>query len=415
VSTKSSNLTKQCLACGLCIDRCPILSSFTSTPDSPKLVADIIDMLDGGPSTSVTKEIVWTCMACGQCRQWCPESIAPDIFSAARRELIRRGSAPVEKLSFWLPDFPYRFSSLFSILTLAGTTMPWHSTPAPQGFTIDIVLYLGCYVLAIPAIAITMTKLIEKMGFSVVAIGGGGLCCGAGYALNGKYNAAQQAAQRSVEVIKSFKPKAVVFECASCYGALNQRLGSASKCYLHTDFLLENLKRLPLRELPGYNVTYHDTCDPRRSGIGNYEVPRQLLKSLPGISLVEMEHHSENSLCCGGLANTTNPTATRKLRMKRLEGAVNTGARIMVTSCRSCYGAFVGLAPGYLQVTHDVLLVGESAGITVPELFREIIQSRNLSKIKDDASTAFAAHGFDVDTAAGYLIKYLQLYRTSPA
>jgi len=406
-----TDIIERCLKCGLCVEQCPILSGFIGGADPAILVTDIIDMLSGGPCTRKVRELIWTCMGCGQCRQWCPEKIAPDIFAVARRELLRRGSAPTAMLQQWLPDSPYHFGRLISALVLDGKP-PWLSNPAPMDVTKDIVVYLGCYVLAVPEIAITLLRLIEQMGMSAVALGGDGLCCGAGYLLNGKYELAQKARQYSAELIKSYRPRTVVFECASCHAFISPLL-TGLESFHHVDFLFRNLSRIKLSDRGKKTITYHDSCDPRRGVTGDYETPRRLLSSLPGINLTEMEHNRQNSICCGGLANTTNHLATEKLRTERLKEAAATGAEMIVTTCRSCYGAMVGFDKGLPRVTHDILLVGQYAGITVPEYFRSLISNSDFSSVLTRARGQFGKCGLNGDTAVASITGFIERHRPS--
>jgi len=84
-------------------------------------------------------------------------------------------------------------------------------------------------------------------------------------------------------------------------------------------------------------VTYHDPCDlGRKSGIT--EAPRELIKSLPGVKLVEMRFNSEDSKCCGGGGNLEmlNPDLSLAIAQKRVEEALDTGAKYLLTTCQQC-------------------------------------------------------------------------------
>lgn len=404
-----NDVISRCLKCGQCLQSCPVLTAFIHGADTALLMDDITDLVLGGPCTGQVKELLWTCMGCGQCRLWCPEKIAPDVFAAGRRELLRRGLAPVDKLQQWLPDSPYHFGRLISTMFL-DEKQPWTGSPAPPGTTVDIVVYLGCYVLAIPEIALTMIALAKKTGMSVAALGGNGLCCGAAYLLNGKNELAQKARQYSAGLIKSYRPRQAVFECASCHAFISPLLAGIESVH-HVDFLCRNISKLNLHEEGKKAITYHDSCDPRRGITGDYETPRRLLSSLPGVSLVEMKHNRQDSICCGGLANTTNPGATERLRIERLKEAAATGAEMMVTTCRSCYGAMVGFDREVPAVTHDVLLVGQYAGITVPGYFRNLVSASDPAGILAGARELFTARGLDANKATSTVMAFLERHR----
>ncbi|MDP2845991.1 MAG: (Fe-S)-binding protein [Candidatus Methanoperedens sp.] len=82
-------------------------------------------------------------------------------------------------------------------------------------------------------------------------------------------------------------------------------------------------------------MTYHDPCI-----LGNhlviYDAPREVLKSIPGIEMVEMESNRSGSLCCGTSAWTNCGMDSKQIRTKRLTEAKATGAGMLVTSCPKC-------------------------------------------------------------------------------
>ncbi|MFQ5879960.1 MAG: (Fe-S)-binding protein [Dehalococcoidia bacterium] len=88
---------------------------------------------------------------------------------------------------------------------------------------------------------------------------------------------------------------------------------------------------MPLR------VTYHDPCYlGRRNGV--YEAPRELLRSIPGLELVEMGANREEALCCGGGGGRMwlETEASERFANLRLRQAAETSAQALVTSCPFC-------------------------------------------------------------------------------
>jgi Fe-S oxidoreductase len=94
--------------------------------------------------------------------------------------------------------------------------------------------------------------------------------------------------------------------------------------------------------LPGPIVSF-DPPKPERHGMqGEYESPRNLLRSIPGIQLVEMERIKGAAWCCGaggGVIDSYPDFATWTAR-KRLEEAKSTGAEAIVTACPWCNRMF---------------------------------------------------------------------------
>ncbi len=105
-----------------------------------------------------------------------------------------------------------------------------------------------------------------------------------------------------------------------------------------SEFLLQILEeRAPaLRPFPK-KVTYHDPCDlGRKSGI--YEAPRQVLQSIPGLELVEMEANRAEAFCCGGGGNmeSIDPALSATIADRRLAQAQAVGAEVIASACQQC-------------------------------------------------------------------------------
>jgi Fe-S oxidoreductase len=103
---------------------------------------------------------------------------------------------------------------------------------------------------------------------------------------------------------------------------------------LHTLIRQNTLK--PLGEV-NLKVTYHDPCYLGRYN-RIYEEPRQILTSIPGIELVEMDSNKEQSLCCGGGGSGVfkKPLSQVSFGEIRIREALKTGADVIVTACPYC-------------------------------------------------------------------------------
>jgi Fe-S oxidoreductase len=83
-------------------------------------------------------------------------------------------------------------------------------------------------------------------------------------------------------------------------------------------------------------VTY---CDPCYLGRHNevYDIPRMILKSIPGLELIEMTRNRENAFCCGSgggnfftdLVGLGEKSPSRI----RVQDALDTGAEVLAIAC----------------------------------------------------------------------------------
>ena len=91
----------------------------------------------------------------------------------------------------------------------------------------------------------------------------------------------------------------------------------------------------------------YDPPKPRNNGAnGVYDAPRDVLRSIPGIELVEMERIREYAWCCGagGGAREAYPEYSKWTATERIEEAKATGAEAIVSACGSCERNFIDAA-----------------------------------------------------------------------
>ncbi len=140
----------------------------------------------------------------------------------------------------------------------------------------------------------------------------------------------------------------LIFSCAGCYRTVTldwseyyrKMEGILPTDTLHlVQFLSMKLKEGKLNWKKGYpeKVTYHDPCHLGRH-VGVFDAPREILKSIPELELVEMERHGHNSKCCGAGGGFKAGFGYSSLNVaeRRLEDAIATGATTIVSACVFC-------------------------------------------------------------------------------
>ena len=98
-----------------------------------------------------------------------------------------------------------------------------------------------------------------------------------------------------------------------------------------------------LTDLRGQVLVY-EPKKPRYNGaLGIYDTPRNILKSIPGIKLVEMERNREYAWCCGAGAGVREryPEFSAWTASERIEEANATGAEAIVSACPHCARNFI--------------------------------------------------------------------------
>jgi len=243
-------------------------------------------------------------------------------------------------------------------------------------------------------------NLLKKAGVDVGIFGENESCCGGrAYQMGYREDFLRQARQ-NMEMIKQSGVETLVTGCADCYHAfkvLYDKFGLKGNLeVLHTTEYLARLikegKLKPTKKL-AMTVTYHDPChlgrlgepyihwegtqipgqirvfnppkEYRRGTYGVYSPPRDVLSSIPGLRLVEMERIKEYVWCCGagGGVKETNPDFARWTAEERISEAEATGAEAIVTACPGCEQNFsetIKESGGSLKV-HDVVELLERA------------------------------------------------------
>jgi Fe-S oxidoreductase len=125
-----------------------------------------------------------------------------------------------------------------------------------------------------------------------------------------------------------------------CFHTFQNEYPEASFRVRHYTLVLRELiaeGKLQFKEGEEATVTYHDPCY-----LGRYnqifEEPREIIRLIPGLNLVEMTHHGADSLCCGGGGGRMWQDLNGGVKMGdvRIKEAEATGAKILVTACPLC-------------------------------------------------------------------------------
>jgi Fe-S oxidoreductase len=208
-------------------------------------------------------------------------------------------------------------------------------------------------------IAQSSARLLRAAGVEFTTLGKEEMCCGIPMLVAGKWELFEQALRHNTEAMRARGVGEVVTSCPACWLVWNtyypqwaERLGIpfdfTAKHYSQvlSERIAEGsfeLSQAPesLREQIAANgtakVTFHDSCHIGRAG-GVYEPPRDLIRAIPQVELVEMEHSKEDALCCGSVLTRIgepHPTS-EKLGSKRIAEAEASGADALLALCPCC-------------------------------------------------------------------------------
>ncbi|MHA1791137.1 MAG: (Fe-S)-binding protein [Promethearchaeota archaeon] len=328
-------------------DCCPAGSYFWFEPywaSGKNLIARAL--LDGELEMSASMaEKIFSCVLCGNCEQQCEQDVGDhlmEIFEALRQEAIQKGFGPMPahvkfRENIERVDNPYgepreeRFKEDFIEKHIKDKA--------------EVVYFMGCTSAYREKDLVKHTvSILEKMGVDF-GIMKDEKCCGSPLITTGQLEPARSLAESNVEQIKEMGAKIVITSCAGCYRTLANQYSSKFgiktpfKVMHSSEFIEKNIKKLKFKKniTKNVTVTYHDPCHLGRHG-GVYEAPRNVIKKVPGISLVEMPRNRENAWCCGAGAGVKSAFKDFALEtsVKRIEEAEGTGTTTLVTCCPFC-------------------------------------------------------------------------------
>lgn len=414
ILARQEDMINRCYRCGLCRTVCPSFQELGLESASPRgRVQFAKAVLDGrAPLDSAVKERMLDCLNCMRCTEVCPSGVKTnEIVLAARAELAKRGDLNiVKKLAFgtvmrstrllafsaWLGALGkkvfYDTSAFIGALvpkvigygdkkfpspTLSQTSRNWPEVvPAKSGRPrMRVGYFIGCATnLIFTDVADATIRVLTENDIEVV-IPRGQACCGIPVYSSGDFATAKRLAETNLSVFKGKSIDCIVTDCASCSAALKHEvedlLGVGPfdvPVYDLNEFLANVIEiKRDFVEVP-MTVTYHDPCHLKR-GQGIYKEPRDLIRMVPGVTLIEMKNADS---CCGGAGtfSYTHHGLSRKVGARKAASIRATGADYVVTPCPSCTMQIDDLLNHEgmsLPILHPVQILDMGYGHSVPK------------------------------------------------
>lgn len=358
-----------------------------------------LSILDGRTEfDEAAADIFYACTMCGGCDVGCKvyrnDIDLTDTFHEARARAVELGHARLEHMQlvenmraennvFGEPKDQRAAWDVDTGLLDANTT------------EVDILFHVGCrfsYDDSQRADLLAAVEVLQATGLRVGTSKNAEACCGQRAYETGFQSELHNFGDDMIARVRSSGAQMVAVACSDCFGAFNYLYPKNGKSLgvpvRHvTEIAAELTKAGTLapatdarsrrsgsgdghgsgngRATTRRVVTYHDPCNLGRKGEnfaghfdgykldrpdatrrdgsgGRYDAPRELLSSLPGVELVEMQRIREYSWCCGagGGCFEADPDFSVATAIERVEEALSTGADTLVTSCPWCVNNF---------------------------------------------------------------------------
>lgn len=416
------SVVQQCMHCGLCLPSCPTYDATRLERHSPRgrialmrAIAD--DRLD---VTRTFGEEMYFCLGCLACVSACPAGVHyAELFEHARADVEQRGVLRTPKRSVirrltvaWLfMDLRWlrlagrmlrlyqrlglqtlvRRSGVLKLLprrlreleAMTPTIQRRFSAELIQPFTpavgpkrYRVAMLTGCVQdLLFSDVNRDTVEVLARNGCDVITPPRQ-FCCGSLHGHNGEPELARRLARKNLDLFPPDQFDAIISNAGGCGSHLRhyrKLLGDDPRYAARAaewdrkakdvhEWLMEiGPVAPPEAQQPALTATYHESCH-LSHGQKIVDQPRQLLRFIPNLTLVELQ---ESSWCCGsaGIYNLTQPEMANRLLDRKMEHIRATGAPVVATANSGCLLQLMngGLQRGMgVRIVHPVSLLAEA-------------------------------------------------------
>ncbi len=367
-----------CTECGRCSDNCPahktgkllspkhltlalrdhlyenetnLIEKGMRSHEEKKDGETLLETIDLVPNI-VHPDVLWGCTSCRACEEQCPVMISyVDKIVDMRRNLVMVKG-----------EFPHTLQKPFQGMEVNGN--PWNLSRMDRSAWTDgldiatmstkpdakVLYWVGCaasYDDRAKKVARATARLMQQAGIDFAILGEEESCTGDPARRAGNEFLFAMLAEANAEVLGTYKEqggmKTVVTACPHCFNSLKNEypdFGVNLEVVHHSDFLMGLVAEGKLKPTKRVEekVVYHDSCYLGRYN-DIYDSPRDILRSIPGIELVEPDYWTKSrGLCCGagGAQMWMEEQNTNRVNVKRTLQLLDTGAKTVASGCPFC-------------------------------------------------------------------------------
>lgn len=344
-----------CSQCGYCVDECDQFYGRGWESQSPRgKWYWLREYLEGREKwDQFMVDSIVACTTCELCNKRCSVSLPIEpSWMKLRGQLIHE-----EKKMTFPP-----FEMMAAALTREGDIWAGYRSDRTAWFPEELkekhgpgkkaktVYFAGCTASYVEKdIGIASVKLLDAAGVDFAYVGEKENCCGTPMLVAGKWDVFAETIKKNIQAVKEAGADTVITSCPACdmmwrhvYPKWAEKLGIKFdiKSRHYSEVIAEKIAKgefeFPANDQKPCTVAWHDSCHIGRV-TGVYEPPREMIKSIPGVKLVEMEYNREAAHCCGSvLTLIKEPKVAAEIGKTRLEEAMEVGAEKVLALCPCC-------------------------------------------------------------------------------
>ncbi|GIP26087.1 hypothetical protein J23TS9_12170 [Paenibacillus sp. J23TS9] len=318
-------------------------STWTHQEKSPQEMNLIGDVM--------TEEEIWSCTTCRNCEDQCPvgNEHVDKIIDLRRHLVLMEGSVPAEGQR--------------ALQNIERQSNPWglnrndraNWSGEVEGIKVPTVKdnptfeYLffvgsmGSYDLRSRKISRAFARLLNESGVNYAILGNEEKNSGDTPRRMGNEMLFQQLCMENIEIFEKYGVQKIVTACPHTFNTFKNEYPEFGlegvEVFHHTQLLDQFIRegRLVPKNEVKERITYHDSCYLGRYN-NVYDQPRNVLKAIPGVELVEMKRTRENAMCCGagGGMMWMEETSGKRVNLARTEQALEVNPSIISSACPYC-------------------------------------------------------------------------------
>ena len=404
-----AEVLERCTSCGECVKVCPMPGAASIDTADPNAIADgVLSILRGADHPEASARWAEVCSGSGHCIPACQHGVNPQFMLAmARLALHHRSDAAARRR-----DAFARFGGMTrGVRVLSRMQLPpnllsrFRADDAEDDAQPDAVFYTGCNLVKTPHIALLCFDIMEALGVRYRVMGGPSHCCGVLQFRAGDVATSGRVAYRTIERLAGAVGGRALTWCPTCQVQLGEIVapGKTDTALDLQPFLLFLAARLDaLRPLMTRRVEKRVGLHEHPGVAGVSEAARTILEAIPGLEFIDLAQPRVGYMC-----NTLNPLPDfkREVHRTQLQAAADAGVTTLAGIYHNCHRELCSHERDWpFEVVNFLELVGESIGLTRPDLFKRLKLMQDVDAVLADTAPMLATNQVDLDEARAVVL-----------
>jgi heterodisulfide reductase subunit D len=404
-----AEVLERCTSCGACVEVCPMPEAAGIDASNPQAIAGgVLSILRGTDYPAAAARWATVCSGSGHCIPACQHGVNPRFMLAMARVSLQRRNDPIARRR----DAFARFGGMtkgvrvLSRMQLSPELLSrFRADDADDDTPPDVVFYTGCNLVKTPHIAPLCFDIMEALGMRYRVMGGPSHCCGVLQFRAGDVATSGRVAYRTLERLAGAVGGRALTWCPTCQVQLGEIVapGKTDTALDLQPFLLFLVARLDeLRALMTHRVEKRVGLHEHPGIAGVSEAARTILEAIPGLEFVDLAQPRVGYMC-----NTLNslPDYKREVHRTQLQAAAEARVTTLAGIYHNCHRELCSHERDWpFEVVNFLELVGESMGLTRPDLFKRLKLMQDVDAVLADAAPLLEVNQVDLDEARAVVL-----------